>query len=143
MTITVRPATADDAHGLTACIDAAYAPYVAKGLDLPPVSEGIAGDIRDHHVWVATRGDRIVGGIVLVLDDTAHLANLAVHPDAGGQGLGQALIATATSAARAAGYDRLHLATHIEMTGTQGFYLRLGWVEAGRDGNKVYFEMQL
>ncbi len=143
MTIAVRPATADDAHGLTACIDAAYAPFVAKGLDLPPVSEGIAGDIRDHHVWVATRGDRIVGGIVLVLGDAAHLANLAVHPDAGGQGVGQALIATATSAARAAGYDRLHLATHFEMTGTQAFYRRLGWVEAGRDGNKVYFEMQL
>ncbi len=143
MTITVRPATADDAHGLTACIDAAYAPYVAKGLDLPPVSEGIAGDIRDHHVWVATRSDRIVGGVVLVLGDAAHLANLAVHPDAGGQGVGQALIATATSAARAAGYDKLHLATHVEMTGTQGFYQRLGWVEAGRDGNKVYFEIQL
>ncbi len=86
MTVAVRPATADDAPGLTACIDAAYAPFVTKGLDLPPVSEGIAG----------------------------------------GQWLGQARIATATSAARAAGYDRLHLATHIEMTGTQGFYLQLG-----------------
>ncbi len=143
MTVAVRPATADDAPGLTACIDAAYAPFVAKGLDLPTVSEGIAGDIRDHHVWVATHSDRVVGGVVLVLGETAHLANLAVHPDAGGQGLGQALIGTATDAARAAGYDRLHLATHIEMMGTQGFYLRLGWVEAGRDGNKVYFEMQL
>ncbi len=143
MTVVIRPATADDAPGLKACIDAAYAPFVAKGLDLPPVSEGIAGDIRDHHVWVATRSDRIVGGVVLVLGDAAHLVNLAVHPDSGGQGLGQALIGTATDAVLAVGHDRLHLATHIEMTGTQDFYLRLGWVEAGRDGNKVYFEMQL
>ena len=143
MTAAIRPATADDAPGLTACIDAAYAPYVAMGLDLPPVSEGIAADIRDHHVWVAKQSDQIVGGVVLVLGDAAHLANLAVHPDAGGQGLGQALIATATNAARAAGYDRLYLATHHKMTGTQAFYRRLGWAEAGRDGNKVYFEIAI
>ena len=143
MTIAIRPATADDALGLTACIDAAYAPFLAKGLDLPPVSEGIAGDIRDHHIWVATQSDRIVGGVVLVLGDAAHLANLAVHPDAGGQGPGQALIAMATNAARAAGHDKLHLATHHKMTGTQAFYRRLGWVEVGRDGNKVYFEIAI
>ncbi len=139
----IRRAGPDDAPGFTDCIDAAYAPYIAKGLDLPPVSARIVDDIRNHHVWVAEDGNRIVGGIVLALKDKAQLANLAVHPDAAGHGLGQALITTAINAAGRAGYDKLHLATHIEMTGTHAFYKRLGWSDAGRGGNKVYFDIEL
>ncbi len=140
---TIRPAIQDDASGLTACIDAAYAPFFARGLALPPVSEGIAGDIANNHVWVAESDGRIVGGVVLVLNDSAHLANLAVHPDAGGQGVGRRLIDQAHEAASNAGHDRLQLATHIDMTTTQAFYRRLGWQETGQDGNKVYFAKEL
>lgn len=139
----IRPARPKDAPALSACITAAYAPFFQAGLTLPPVAEGIAEDIRDHHVWVAEDQGRLIGGVVLVLDATAHLANLAVHPDAGGQGVGKALIAQAMTAARAAGFDRLHLTTHAQMPGTQAFYRRLGWNEVGRDGEKVYFDIQL
>lgn len=135
----IRAATADDAPGLTACIVAAYAPYAAQGLNLPPVSAGIAEDIRDHRVWVAVDDGAIVGGAVLHLNARAHLANLAVHPEAGGHGIGRALIDTAHEAARKAGHAQMYLATHVDMEQAQALYQRLGWYETGRDGNKAYF----
>jgi ribosomal protein S18 acetylase RimI-like enzyme len=141
--VTIRPAIQDDASDLTAYIDAAYAPFFTQGLTLPPVSEGIAEDIANSHVWVAESAGRIVGGIVLVLTNKAHLPNLAVHPDAGGQGVGRRLIDQAQDAAIKVGHDRLHLATHIDMTATQAFYRRLGWQETGQEGNKVYFAKEL
>ena len=139
----IRRAIPGDAAALTEVIRAAYAPYAAQGLDLPPVDEGIADDIRNNHVWVAVDGARVLGGIVLVLGETAHLANLAVHPDGGGRGLGRALIGTVCDAARAAGFDRIALATHAGMTGTRALYARLGWVETGQDGARVYMALQL
>ncbi|MFA8440990.1 MAG: GNAT family N-acetyltransferase [Yoonia sp.] len=137
----VRRATTDDVAGFTSVLGAAYAPLQALGL--PPVTEGIADDIRDHNVWVSEVDGALCGGIVLVLGRQAHIANLAVHPDAGGHGIGQALIAKASEAAAAAGHDTIHLATHVDMTGTQGFYRKLGWQQAGREGNKAYFQKQL
>ncbi len=139
----MRRATQDDTAGLAACITAAYAPFLAQGLELPPVSAGIDEDIANHHVWLAESGGQIVGGVVLVLNDKAHLANLAVHPDAGGQGLGRRLIDQAQHAAKVAGHNCIHLATHIDMSATQKFYRRLGWQEAGQEGNKVYFAKEL
>lgn len=137
----LRRATADDVAGLTAVLQAAYAPFL--GLGLPPVTEGIEADIRINNVWVAEIAGAVRGGIVLVLNSQAHIANLAVHPDAGGQGAGRALIDQAMAAAAAAGHDKIRLATHIGMAATQEFYRRLGWQETGREGDKVYFQMQL
>jgi ribosomal protein S18 acetylase RimI-like enzyme len=137
----LRSATQVDVAGLTAVLAAAYAPFQTLGL--PPVTEGIAEDIRDHNVWVAELDGIVRGGIVLVLGTQAHIANLAVHPDASGHGIGAALIDQALAAAAAAGHRQVQLATHAEMTATQAFYQKTGWEAAGRDGNKVYFTRQL
>jgi len=135
--MSVRRASARDAEALTACIVAAYEPF--QSLGLPPVAEGIVDDIRDHSVWVAEVAGEVCGGIVLTYTDHAHIANVAVHPDAGGQGIGKVLVDQACAAAREAGYAAIHLATHVDMAATQAFYRRSGWVEAGRDGKKIYF----
>lgn len=137
----LRRATLDDVAKLTEVLHAAYTPYL--GLGLPPVTEGIADDIGDHNVWVAEVDGVVQGGIVLVLGSSAHIANLAVHPDAGGHGIGKALIDAASEASAAAGHKNIRLATHAEMTATQAFYRKLGWQETGREGNKVYFQQQL
>ena len=137
----LRRAEVTDAAALTACIKAAYAPYMDLGL--PPVAEGVADDIRDQTVWVADIDGTVRGGIVLALGEKAHIMNLAVHPDAGGHGIGTALISAAMEAALAAGYKDIALATHIEMTGTQAFYRKTGWEETGREGNKVYYKREL
>ena len=136
----IRRAKADDAAALTDCIAAAYAPY--QHLGLPPVAEGVGDDIARHTVWVA-EDDAILGGLVAVIDDRFYLANLAVHPDAGGRGVGRALITHAEGVAQRLGYTEIALATHTGMTGTQAFYHRIGWVEVGREGNKVHFSKQL
>lgn len=141
MTVTLRRAEVADAAALTACFAAAYAPFAELGL--PPVTEGLADDIRDHNVWVAEVDDVLRGGIVLVLGGHAHIANLAVHPDASGHGVGRTLIDKATAAAAAAGHSEMRLATHALMTDTRAFYRKLGWAETGREGNKVYFAKQL
>ncbi len=140
----IRPATLVDADGLKAAVIAAYAPYAAQGIGLPPVAEGLADDIADHQVWVADDRGLILGGVVLVLRrGGAHIANLAVHPIGEGQGLGRKLIDTATTAARDAGCDRVALTTHRDMTGTQAFYARLGWMETGRNGDKITYALDL
>ncbi len=140
----IRPATLADAGGLKAAVIAAYAPYAAQGLGLPPVAEGLDGDITNHHVWVAEDRGFILGGIVLcITNGAAYLANLAVHPIGEGQGLGRHLIDTATTAAHAAGCTQVTLTTHKDMTGSHAFYARLGWIETGRDGDKITFALDL
>lgn len=137
-TCQIRRAGPEDTDGLTACIGAAYADYLGRIADLPPVTEGIGDDIARHRVFVAERGHLILGGLVLVEHHGAlHLANIAVHPDAQGQGLGGALMAQADRVAQALGYGEMRLATHVEMPGNMALYSHLGWCETGRTGNKV------
>ena len=137
----IRRASETDAEALTDCIIAAYAPY--RDLGIPAVEEGIIDDIMRHYVWVAEIDGALAGGVVVMLDGQAHIANLAVDPQAAGHGVGRALVARACAAAKAEGFTRIELATHRGMTGTLVFYRRLGWVLTGRDGNKVYLSKQL
>jgi ribosomal protein S18 acetylase RimI-like enzyme len=140
----IRRATLDDVKGLRAAVIAAYAPFADQGIGLPPVAEGLDADIRDHLVWVADDRGIILGGIVLVISDGhAHLANVAVHPDFAGKGLGRELIDTAQSEAMARGCTEMSLTTHPEMTATIGFYEKLGWVVTGRERDKVFMTTQL
>ncbi len=137
MTGLVRSAVAEDAKGLAACIAAAYARY--SELSLPDVAGGIPQEINDHLVWVCENHGIITGGIMVGLDaETAHLRNIAVHPDHGGQGIGSALINTAIEALRGRGIQSVVLATHVEMPQNLALYHHLGWVETGREGEKVF-----
>jgi ribosomal protein S18 acetylase RimI-like enzyme len=137
----LRRATPDDVDALTACLAAAYAPF--QHLGLPAVAEGIAEDVAQLDVWVAELDGAVVGGIFAELGDKAHIVNLAVHPGAGGHGIGRALVDQVIQAAIAAGRAEIHLATHAQMTATQAFYRKSGWLEAGHDGDKFYFKRQL
>ena len=140
----VTRATSDDAQGLTICIDAAYAPHRAAGIDLPPVSCGVAEDIAQNHVWVARDGAVIAGGLILQIDGSeAYLKNVAVHPAYGSQGIGGALMRTALDAARAAGCRVIQLTTHAAMPGNIALYQHLGWHETRREGNKVAMQRSL
>ncbi|MFV1849431.1 MAG: GNAT family N-acetyltransferase [Thalassospira sp.] len=135
---TIRRATPDDADALAHCIDAAYARYQGQITDLPPVSEGCAEEITTNQVWVVECDGAIIGCLVLaIFGDVLKLANLAVHPEHGGQGIGRKLIELGVSEARAQGYGELHLNTHAKMTDNIELYQKLGWVETARQGNTV------
>ena len=139
----IRRATAADAGGLTAALDAAYAPY--RHLPgLPDVTADLADDIARHDVWVADGPGGILGGVVLSMDgDAAHLVNLGVSPAGAGGGLGRRLVETALEWARDRGANRARLGTHRDMEGTRRCYRQLGWTEVEATGGKVVLEVRL
>jgi ribosomal protein S18 acetylase RimI-like enzyme len=134
----IRAANADDAVGLTDCIETAYAADAARLPDLPAVSEGIASDIKNHLVFVAGDGHTIAGGIILIPQTGfLHLANIAVRPNFTGQGLGRALLDLAEAQARRLKLPQMRLSTHAGMANTISLYRHLGWHEFSREGSKV------
>ncbi|MCJ8309177.1 MAG: GNAT family N-acetyltransferase [Rhizobiaceae bacterium] len=138
--ISLRKATLQDVPDIVACIDAAYARYRDKIADLPPVSDGVEEDIRDNQVWVIETDGDLAGVLVLVAAsgaDFIKLANVAVHPDHGGKGLGRALIDHAIATCKDQGFDEIRLNTHAAMTDNIGLYQHLGWHEIGRSETTV------
>ncbi len=141
---TIRRAEPRDASSLSTCIVAAYAHYAARIADLPPVSEDCAEEIARFQVWVAEVANVIVGGLVLVPGDGFMLlANVAVHPNHTGAGMGRALMALAETEALEQGYRELRLNTFVEMPENVQLYVHLGWEQTGRDGNKISMRKML
>ena len=137
----LRKAKPRDADALAACIDAAYAHYADRIADLPSVSADCAGEIARYQVWIAEIGNELVGGLVMIPGKGfMRLANVAVHPDRKGAGLGGALIALAETEALDQGYRELRLTTHVCMSENVRLYEHLGWQEDGREGNKVFMK---
>ncbi|MEP6067489.1 MAG: GNAT family N-acetyltransferase [Paracoccaceae bacterium] len=134
----IRPAQATDSNALATCIDAAYAQYSERISDMPAVSDGCAEDIVTNQVWVAVNGDEVVAGLVLIArDGFMKLANLAVHPDHAGKGLGRELITLAERETKRQGYVEMRLNTHVDMPENVRLYQRLGWAEVSRSGSTV------
>jgi GNAT superfamily N-acetyltransferase len=85
------------------------------------------------------------------------LANVAVHPERRGAGLGRAFMELAESEAMDQGYVELRLNTHAgmpesiqlyghlgwEQTARDQLYGHLGWEQTARDGNKVSMKKML
>ncbi len=147
MTDPVRPARPPDAEHLTAIARAAYAPYVvAIGREPPPMLQDFAADIPAGRVLVA--GDPPAGFVVsYARAGDWHVENLAVAPEAQGQGLGPRLLAAAEALARAAGHMRVTLYTNAAMAPALALYPRLGYREVARRTehglHRVYFEKEL
>ena len=140
----IRRAEPSDAEALATCIDAAYAELTTRIADLPRVSEGCTEDIAAHQVWVAHVGPDIIGGLVLVSQDGfLQIANVAVHPDHRGTGLGRAFMAQADDQAREQGYSELRLNTHVDIPENVQLYSHMGWLQTGRSGNKVSMKKAL
>ncbi len=90
-------------------------------------------------VWVAEFDNTVVGGLILVLkDEYAILANIAVDPDCKGMGVGRGLIGHAEVYCRSLKKAELRLSTHIDMPENVRLYEHLGWEETERSGNKVH-----
>lgn len=130
---TIRRAEHRDANALSSCIDAAYAQYTARITDLPPLPANCAEDIAKYQVWVAEFEEDVVGGLVLIPEeDFMRLANVAVHPEHRGTGLGRALIALAETKAVEQGFREMRLNTHVRMPENIQLYTYLGWEQDQR-----------
>lgn len=137
---TLREARISDAKALSDCIQAAYAIYSSRlsGKTLPPMTVNYEDEIRTYPVWVAESNGVIVGGLILLPEKCyMTLANVAVHPQFQGYGLGHGLMALAESEAKQQGFTELRLATHTSLSETISLYAHLGWSEISRDDYRV------
>lgn len=145
----IRPAMPGDEPAIRACARGAYTRYVAAmGRAPAPMVADFGAQIAagDMHVWA--EGGVVRGFIVFYpKGDSMLLENVAVHPDAAGQGIGRALIVFCEDAARRADLGAVDLYTNAKMTANLSIYPRLGYVQTDRrteDGfDRVYFRKHL
>ncbi|MEL7215243.1 MAG: GNAT family N-acetyltransferase, partial [Pseudomonadota bacterium] len=99
---------------IEAIVAAAYTPYIARMGQTPgPMRDDYAARIAAGQVTVV-ESDGLLGLLVLIPQSPKMLLdNIAVHPDAAGQGIGGRLMAHAEGEARAAGHTHIRLYTNI------------------------------
>ena len=142
----IRKAVIEDATGLQRVMESAYSAYQERmgGERLPPMEVNYSSEIRDYPTWVAESNGSIVAGLIMVFeDDFASIANIAVHPDFQGQGVGGGLMKFAETVAKEKASPELRLATHILLTENVSLYEHLGWSEIERDDVRVYMKKNL
>ena len=142
----IREALTTDSDGLQNCMETAYASYQNRmgGERLPPMDIDYLQEINDFPSWVAESNGNIVGGLIMVFEkEYASIANVAVHPDFQGQGLGGGLMKFAENKAKEMKYSELRLATHVLLTENISLYLHLGWSEIERDAVRVHFNKKI
>ncbi len=140
----IRRAEAGDAGNLSKCIDAAYAQYLDRIPDLPQFSANAAEEIAENLVWVAEADGEIVGGLVLIPGEGFMLlANVVVHPNTRGTGVGRQLLTLAESEAVDRGYAEMRLNTHTGMPENIQLYARNGWSENSRTETKITMKKDL
>jgi DNA-binding MarR family transcriptional regulator/GNAT superfamily N-acetyltransferase len=101
---------------------------------------GIAADFINKLVparercWIAERSGRRIGCIFLVAGEAgvARLRLLLVEREARGLGLGARLVGECVSFARAAGYRRIVLWTHANLSAARRLYQRAGFTQITR-----------
>ena len=143
---TIRKAIISDAEALAACMHAAYNAYVSRlgNVTLPPMIVDYEEEIRLYPVWIAESDKLLVGGIILMAEDAyMTIANIAVHPEFQGNGLGRGLLEFGETLAIQKGYSELRLATHILLTENQSLYTHLGWSEIGRDDTRIFMKKDI
>lgn len=142
----IRQAVVKDSAGLQECMELAYASYKDRmeGKRLPPMDVNYSDEIRDYPSWVAMSDGKVVGGLFMMFEkEYASIANIAIHPDFQGQGLGGGLMKFAETRANDKGYSELRLATHILLIENVSLYLHLGWTEFERDEVRVYMKKEI
>jgi GNAT superfamily N-acetyltransferase len=145
----IRPARAEDAKAVSACVDEAYRHYIPRlGMPPGPMTEDYEAVIRDCRVTVVEGAGGIVAVLVLVVADEGFLLeNVAVLPSHQGTGLGRHLLEMAEREAWLAGFDSIYLYTHERMTENRAMYGRIGYEEYARRVEmglrRVYMRKQL
>ena len=98
------------------------------------VAEIAAAFLRSHDpareaCWLAELNGEVVGSVMLVRksDEVGKLRLMLVEPKARGHGIGAALVDECVRFARQAGYRRLTLWTHSNLTSARRLYERAGF----------------
>jgi GNAT superfamily N-acetyltransferase len=80
-------------------------------------------------LWLARLDAHTVGSVTLIEESSelGRLGHLVLVPDARGTGAGRGLVETVLAAARAAGYERLHLFTFSDLRAAGSLYRSVGF----------------
>ncbi len=139
--VELRSATTRDVDAIRVCIADAYASAMRDIADLPDVTSGIAEDVDARDVVIAEQDGLVLG--VVVYGETLEalmVYNLAVSPEAQGQGIARRLMGAAESSASDVGLSTLRLRTHRLMVSSRDMYRHLGWEEKDVAGNTILME---
>ncbi|NIY99212.1 GNAT family N-acetyltransferase [Salipiger sp. HF18] len=130
----ITPGRVADLAEIGELVSGAYGHYVERMGMLPgPMRTDYAVPLAAGQIEVLRADGRIAGLLVLVPEpEHMLLDNVAVAPWAQGRGFGRRLMDHAEARARAAGYDRITLYTHVTMVENIKIYLRRGYVETHR-----------
>jgi N-acetylglutamate synthase-like GNAT family acetyltransferase len=130
----LREARPTDVAAVADCVQAAYAPWIARiGRKPWPMLQDYAAVIQEQQVAIAEIDNELVG--VLVQADTGEgwlIDNVAVRPERQGQGIGKALLLHAEQEALARGHASVYLYTNELMTENIAMYARAGYAEYER-----------
>jgi len=143
----IRPAGPADVPAVKAVTDAAYEHYIERiGLVPQPMRRDHAANVAAGQVYVT--GDPVVGLVVVEeREDHLYLDNIAVRPDAQGQGVGGRLLRFVEAHARARGLPEVRLYTNAKMWENQEIYPKFGYevVERRVDGpyDRVHYRKRL
>lgn len=130
----IRAARADDLPALRELERAAGTPFrdlgmVAVADDEPPSVADLAAFQEEGRAWVVTddAGSPVAYLLLDVVDGSAHVEQVSVHPDHGRQGLGKTLLDTAAAWAQQRGLPALTLTTYADVPWNAPYYERLGF----------------
>jgi len=131
--IAFRPATAEDLPAIVSIERRSFSDPWSEAT----VSEAIAAPT--DHCLVVTQGEFVVGyGIVRQVGPEAELLNLAVHPSARRQGLGDALLAELLRGLDVQGGVTVFLEVRVSNLAAETLYRRHAFVPVGR--RRDYYE---
>ncbi|WP_152226500.1 GNAT family N-acetyltransferase [Pseudomonas sp. SCB32] len=149
MSITLRPALADDAGFAAVCVAAAYAQWIPLiGRKPGPMLDDYHQVIAEDRVLIAELNGNPVGLLVTrETDDGFLLDNIAVLPECAGKGVGRFLMLRAEEDAAQLGYRSLYLYTNERMLENIELYAKNGYREYARrleNGfHRVYMRKEL
>ena len=133
--IVLRRARPEEAGVVAAITDAAYALYVPRlGGKPQPMTADYTEKIANHSVWLLLAGETPAGALTLEYEpDQLFIYSVAVHPDQQKKEYGRTLLAFAEQDARDHGYRGIRLFTNAIKVENIALYLRLGYIETGRE----------
>jgi GNAT superfamily N-acetyltransferase len=132
----------DDVNHVVRLHRAVYEPEY--GLDLS-FADGVATQMAElrrggfpgsrEGLWLAERDGEVLGTITLIEEtlELGRLGHLVLLPEGRGSGAGRELVSTVLDAARAAGYERLHLFTFSDLRAAGSLYRSVGFEVASAE----------
>lgn len=127
--LAIRRATAADAAAIRDLTRLAYAKWVPLiGREPLPMAADYDRAVAEHLIDMAEQDGKLVALVEMIAhDDHLLIENLAVHPDAQGQGLGERMLRHAEATARELGFLEVRLYTNEKFAANIAFYAKRGY----------------